>query len=147
MPQCTYLLYTIFIPYMESHNWAKAKILTSYVFPNAQNGLSFMVPDLHNSLLWFQYSFGIFSSSTKRIHEVSTLMIFPFSIVPSSLKTADWVHLDRELISNVRCPMDFHNYPHDTQICKMRFESYFHSEDKLMFANASVNVAKSVFDS
>ena len=58
-----------------------------------------------------------------------------------------WVHLDRELISNVRCPMDFHDYPHDTHICKMRFESYFYSEDKFMFANASVNVAKSAFDS
>ena len=34
MLQCTYLLYTIFIPYMESHNWVNAKIPTSFVFPN-----------------------------------------------------------------------------------------------------------------
>ena len=34
MPQCIYLLYTIFIPYMESHNWVTAKNLTSCVFPN-----------------------------------------------------------------------------------------------------------------
>ena len=34
MPQCTYLLYTIFIPYMESKNWVNVKNLTSCVFPN-----------------------------------------------------------------------------------------------------------------
>ena len=34
MPQCTHLLNTMFFPCMESHNWANAKILTSYVFPN-----------------------------------------------------------------------------------------------------------------
>ena len=34
-------------------------------------------------------------------------------------ENSGWVHLDRELVSNVRCPMDFHNYPHDTQICNV----------------------------
>ena len=34
MPQCTYLLYTIFIPYLESHNWVNVKNLTSCEFPN-----------------------------------------------------------------------------------------------------------------
>ena len=35
MPQCTYLLYTIFSPYLESHNWVNAKNLASCVFRNA----------------------------------------------------------------------------------------------------------------
>ena len=34
MPQCTYLLFAIFIPYTESHNWVKAKNLASCEFPN-----------------------------------------------------------------------------------------------------------------
>ena len=34
MPQCTYLLYTIFIPYVESHNWVNVKNLTSCMFPH-----------------------------------------------------------------------------------------------------------------
>ena len=36
MPQCTYLIHTVLIPYMESHNWMNAKYLTSCVFPNAK---------------------------------------------------------------------------------------------------------------
>ena len=32
MLQCTYLLCTIFIPYMESHSWVNAKNLTSCEF-------------------------------------------------------------------------------------------------------------------
>ena len=34
MLQYTYLLNTIFVPYMESHNWVNAKNLTSGMFPN-----------------------------------------------------------------------------------------------------------------
>ena len=34
MLQCTYLLYTIFIPYIESHNYVNTKNLTSCVFHN-----------------------------------------------------------------------------------------------------------------
>ena len=33
MPQYTYLLYTIFIPYMGSHNWMNVKNLTSCALP------------------------------------------------------------------------------------------------------------------
>ena len=36
MPQCTYFLCTIFIPYVESQNWLNAKNLTSYEFPNEE---------------------------------------------------------------------------------------------------------------
>ena len=35
MLQYTYLVYSKFIPYMESHNWVNAKNLNSYVFPHA----------------------------------------------------------------------------------------------------------------
>ena len=34
MLQCTYLLYTIFIPYMELYNWVNTKNLTSCVSRN-----------------------------------------------------------------------------------------------------------------
>ena len=34
MPQCTYLLCTVFILYVESHNWVNAKNLISCEFPN-----------------------------------------------------------------------------------------------------------------
>ena len=34
MLQCTPLLHTIFIPYMESHNWVNTKSLISGVLPN-----------------------------------------------------------------------------------------------------------------
>ena len=37
IPQCTHLLYTIFIPYMESHHLANAQNLTSCVFPNGKS--------------------------------------------------------------------------------------------------------------
>ena len=34
MPQYTYLPYTVFILYMESHKWVNAKNLISCAFPN-----------------------------------------------------------------------------------------------------------------
>ena len=38
MPQFTYLLYTVFIPYMESHNWINTKNPASCVFRIGQSG-------------------------------------------------------------------------------------------------------------
>ena len=38
MPQCTYLLYTIVIPYMQSRNWMNTKNLTSCMLPNELAG-------------------------------------------------------------------------------------------------------------
>ena len=35
MPECTHLLYTMFIPYMELHTRVNVKNLTSCVFPKA----------------------------------------------------------------------------------------------------------------
>ena len=34
------------------------------------------------------------------------------------------VMFNRELLSNVRCPMDLLFYPHDIQLCSMTFQSY-----------------------
>ncbi|CAL4123169.1 unnamed protein product, partial [Meganyctiphanes norvegica] len=33
----------------------------------------------------------------------------------------------------MNCPMDFHNFPHDTQHCKIKVASYGYTEDDVMF--------------
>ena len=43
MPQCTYSLYTIFIPYLESHNWVNAENPTSIEFPNDFTNFTAMI--------------------------------------------------------------------------------------------------------
>ena len=48
------------------------------------------------------------------------------------------VELNREILSNVRCPMNLKRFPHDTQDCKMRFQSYVYSRSKLNFSSAEV---------
>ena len=56
--------------------------------------------------------------------------------------SSGYVYFSRELLSNIRCHMDLRHYPHDVQICSVRFESYFNTVAQLMFFNASVISAK-----
>ena len=43
------------------------------------------------------------------------------------------VYLIRELLSNIQCPMDLRNFPHDTQHCEMQFISFNYELSEVNF--------------
>ena len=59
-----------------------------------------------------------------------------------------YVYFSRELLSNVQCPMNLEDFPHDTQHCSLNFSSYWYGIDKVNFTSTfnSFPLSSSSFD-
>ena len=59
-----------------------------------------------------------------------------------------YVYFSRELLSNVQCPMNLEDFPHDVQTCFLIFASYWYGIDKVNLTSSfdSFLLSSSSFD-
>ena len=58
------------------------------------------------------------------------------------------IYFSRELLSNVQCPMNLEDFPHDVQNCFLIFSSYWYGIDKVNLTSSfdSLPLSSSSFD-
>ncbi|TRY72703.1 hypothetical protein TCAL_16186, partial [Tigriopus californicus] len=103
--------------------WRDPRLQVEHLLGNKSSDYVLLHPDTSN-FIWFPDVYIDFAKALR----IPTLIIRPASLRiyrNSTCRYATQINYD------VACPMNFEKYPYDTQVCKVKYESYGHTIEKM----------------
>lgn len=103
--------------------WRDPRLQVEHLLGNKSSDYVLLHPDT-SKFIWFPDVYIDFAKALR----IPTLIIRPASLRiyrNSTCRYATQINYD------VACPMNFEKYPYDTQVCKVKYESYGHTIEKM----------------
>eukprot|EP00095_Tigriopus_kingsejongensis_P007873 snap_masked-scaffold127_size327531-processed-gene-1.4 protein:Tk07873 transcript:snap_masked-scaffold127_size327531-processed-gene-1.4-mRNA-1 annotation:"glycine receptor subunit alpha-2-like" len=103
--------------------WRDPRLQVDHILGNKTSDYVLLHPDT-SKFIWFP---DIYIDFAKAIR-IPTLIIRPASLRVYRNSTCRYA---TQINYDVACPMNFQKYPYDTQTCKVKYESYGHTIEKM----------------
>ncbi len=95
--------------------------------------------DCHFHTLFSAFIWDIFMTNEKSSNSFSLTDLSMFNSA-FFVYSRGGVQFKRELLSNVRCPMELASFPHDTQQCGMHFRSFSFNNEAMNFTRGDISL-------